>query len=84
VLRQRGWSLVNADTTIVAQEPRLAGARAAIRDSLAGRLGLDPARVSVKATTPDHLGSIGRREGIAAQAVVLLEAPPSPEGATRS
>jgi 2-C-methyl-D-erythritol 2,4-cyclodiphosphate synthase len=74
-LAQRGWRLVNADTTILAQEPRLAAARAAIRLSLAERLGLDPARVSVKATTPDHLGAIGRCEGIAAQAVVLLEAP---------
>jgi 2-C-methyl-D-erythritol 2,4-cyclodiphosphate synthase len=83
-LRQRGWRLINADTTIIAQEPRLAVARAAIRASLAQRLGLDPGRVSVKATTPDHLGAIGRAEGIAAQAVVLVEAPQSLEGAPSS
>lgn len=73
-LRDRGWRVVNVDTTVVAQEPRLADRRMAMRDTLAHRLGLDPSQVSVKATTPDHLGAIGRAEGIAAQAVVLLEA----------
>jgi 2-C-methyl-D-erythritol 2,4-cyclodiphosphate synthase len=73
-LRERGWRVVNVDATVVAQEPRLAERRGAMRDCLAQRLGLDPGRVSVKATTPDHLGALGRAEGIAAQAVVLLEA----------
>ena len=73
-LDRRGWRVVNVDTTLLAQEPRLGDRRAAIRDRLAARLGLEPGRVSVKATTPDHLGAIGRAEGIAAQAVVLLEA----------
>ena len=73
-LREGGWRVVNVDTTLLAQEPRLGDRRAAIRDCLAERLGLDRSRVSVKATTPDHLGAIGRAEGIAAQAVVLLEA----------
>lgn len=72
-LARRGWRLVNVDSTVLAQEPRLADRRAEIRNRLADRLGLEPARVSVKATTPDHLGAIGRAEGIAAQAVVLLE-----------
>ncbi len=73
-LRERGWRVVNVDATVVAQEPRLAERRGAMRDCLAPRLGLDPGRVSVKATTPDHLGALGQAEGIAAQAVVLLEA----------
>ena len=72
-LRAAGWGLVNVDVTVVAQEPRLAGSRGAIRACLSEHLGLEPASVSVKATTPDHLGAIGRAEGIAAQAVVLLE-----------
>lgn len=74
-LREAGWRVVNVDTTVVAQEPRLAGARERIKGTLAARLGLAGDRLSVKATTPDHLGAIGRAEGIAAQAVVLLEAP---------
>ncbi len=78
-LRRRGWRVINVDTTIVAQEPRLAEQRSIIGRRLAERLGLEPGRVSVKATTPDHLGAIGRAEGIAAQAVVLLEAPPITE-----
>jgi 2-C-methyl-D-erythritol 2,4-cyclodiphosphate synthase len=73
-LDRRGWRVVNVDTTLLAQEPRLGGWRSAIRDRLAARLGLEPSRVSVKATTPDRLGALGRAEGIAAQAVVLLEA----------
>jgi 2-C-methyl-D-erythritol 2,4-cyclodiphosphate synthase len=71
------------DATILAQQPRLAGHRAAIRQALAEHLDLDPDRVSVKATTPDHLGAVGRVEGIAAQAVSLLEEPTSVEGASR-
>jgi 2-C-methyl-D-erythritol 2,4-cyclodiphosphate synthase len=74
-LRRTGWRIVNLDSTIVAQEPRLSDSRSAMRACLARVLRVDPARVSVKATTPDHLGAIGRIEGIAAQAVVLLEAP---------
>lgn len=74
-LRDAGWRLVNLDTTVVAQEPRLVQLRMRIKNCLAERLGIDPSRVSVKATTADHLGAVGRGEGIAAQAVVLLEAP---------
>lgn len=73
-LARRGWRVVNVDSTVLAQEPRLGERRGEIRDRLADRLGLEPARVSVKATSPDHLGAIGRVEGIAAQAIVLLEA----------
>ena len=69
----RGLRLANADTTIVAQEPRLAPHQQALRDSLAKHLHTDPERVNVKCTSTDRLGAIGRGEGIAALAVVLLE-----------
>ena len=82
-LRQAGWRVVNLDATIIAQAPRLAGYRDGMRQVLAERLGVAPGRVSVKATTPDHLGAIGRAEGIAAQAVALLEMPTTDEGASR-
>jgi 2-C-methyl-D-erythritol 2,4-cyclodiphosphate synthase len=74
-LGRRGWRVVNLDATVIAQEPRLAAYRARIRGSLAEALRVEVERISVKATTPDHLGSLGRAEGIAAQAVVLLESP---------
>jgi 2-C-methyl-D-erythritol 2,4-cyclodiphosphate synthase len=74
-LRDAGWHLLNVDTTVVAQEPRLVDLRVRIRNCLAGRLGMEISRVSLKATTTDHVGAIGRGEGIAAYAVVLLEAP---------
>ena len=62
----------NADLTIVAQVPKLAPYIEAMRGTLAGDLGCDPARVNVKATTTERMGFTGRGEGIAAFAVVLL------------
>jgi 2-C-methyl-D-erythritol 2,4-cyclodiphosphate synthase len=67
-----GWDIGNVDATVIAQAPRLAPFVAAMRANIAADLGCDPARVSVKATTTEHLGFTGREEGIAAQAVVLL------------
>jgi 2-C-methyl-D-erythritol 2,4-cyclodiphosphate synthase len=83
-LTRRGWRVVNLDATVIAQEPRLAAYRAQMRQSLAESLMVDADRVSVKATTPDHLGSLGRAEGIAAQAIVLLESESRPGGAASS
>lgn len=74
-LEPAGWRPVNVDVTVIAQEPKLAPYRKAIRTRLAAILGLPVTAVSVKATTTEQLGFTGRREGIAAQAVVLLEAP---------
>ena len=68
-----GLALTHVDTTVIAQEPRLAKHRVEIQESLAKLLGVDAARVNVKVTSTDGLGAIGRAEGIAAQAVVLLE-----------
>lgn len=71
--RAAGWRVENADVTVLTQAPRLAPYRDQIRASLAGALGVETGAVSVKGKTPDHLGAIGRGEGMAAQAVVLLE-----------
>ena len=70
--RAAGWSVANADVTLIAQVPKLAPYREAMRKNLAGALAVEPAAVGLKATTTDHLGMIGRGEGLAAQAVVLL------------
>jgi len=68
-----GYRLANCDVTIIGERPRIAVHRAALRDSLAEALDLDPAAVSVKATTTDGLGFFGRGEGVGALAVVLVE-----------
>ena len=75
-LAARGWRVVNADCTLVAQAPRLAPHLAAMRRHLADDLEVAPGAVNVKATTTEGLGPWGRGEGIAAQAVVLLEGGP--------
>jgi 2-C-methyl-D-erythritol 2,4-cyclodiphosphate synthase len=71
-VRAAGWELVNADVILIGEEPRLAPHRDAMRERLAGALGVEPARVAVRATTTDGLGFTGRGEGLAAQAVALL------------
>jgi 2-C-methyl-D-erythritol 2,4-cyclodiphosphate synthase len=70
---REGYALGNLDVTVVAEEPRLAPHLEAMRANLAGILRADLARVSVKVKSADGLGSVGRGEGIAAHAVVLLE-----------
>ncbi|MFN8634222.1 MAG: 2-C-methyl-D-erythritol 2,4-cyclodiphosphate synthase [Chloroflexota bacterium] len=71
-LAGEGWQLGNVDATVIAQEPRIGPHVPAMRDRLAATLNLPLEAVSVKATTTDHLGALGRAEGIAAQAVALL------------
>ena len=65
--------VVNIDTTIIAQAPRMAPHKMRMIGNIAADLGITPAHINVKATTTDQLGFIGRGEGIAAQAVALLE-----------
>jgi 2-C-methyl-D-erythritol 2,4-cyclodiphosphate synthase len=72
-VEELGWRLVNAQVVLIGQEPRLAPHREEMRQRLAGALGVGPERVSVQATTTDRLGFTGRGEGLAAQAVALLE-----------
>jgi 2-C-methyl-D-erythritol 2,4-cyclodiphosphate synthase len=71
-VRECGFGVVNCDATIVAQEPRLAPHVERMRENLARALGVEPGAVSVKATTHEGLGALGRAEGIAAHAVVLV------------
>lgn len=68
----RGYRIGNADITIIAQEPKMLPHIPAMQANVAADLGVDPSRVSVKATTTEHLGFTGRAEGIAAQATTLL------------
>ena len=67
------YRIVNVDATILAQAPRMAPHVPQMIANIASDLGIDPGAVSVKATTTEHLGFIGRAEGIAAQAVALIE-----------
>ena len=72
-VRAAGFELVNADCVLVGEEPRIAARRDEMRSRLAGALDVEPDRVNVRATTTDSLGFTGRAEGLAAQAVALLE-----------
>jgi 2-C-methyl-D-erythritol 2,4-cyclodiphosphate synthase len=73
LMREAGWRLVDADTVLVLEEPRVSPHREAMRAALAGALEVDLDAIGVKATTTERLGAFGRGEGVAAQAVVLLE-----------
>ena len=73
LLRRKGWRVVNADLTILAEAPKIAPRVAEMRERLAVPLGVPVDAVSVKATTMEKLGPVGAREGIAAQAVALIE-----------
>ena len=73
MLTARGYTPVNVDITILAERPRIGPYREAMRRRLAELLGLEPEAVNVKATTTEQLGLIGRGEGIAAWAVVLVD-----------
>jgi 2-C-methyl-D-erythritol 2,4-cyclodiphosphate synthase len=72
-VRGAGWALVNADCVLVGEEPRIAERRREMQERLATALAIEPGRVTVRATTSDGLGFAGRGEGLAAQAVALLE-----------
>jgi 2-C-methyl-D-erythritol 2,4-cyclodiphosphate synthase len=72
VVKGAGWQLVNADCVLIGEEPRIAPVRDAMRARLAGAMGVELERVTVRATTTDELGFTGRGEGLAAQAVALL------------
>lgn len=73
VLDERGYSICNIDATVIAQEPKLRPYIDSMRQNIAETLKMDVSQVSVKATTEEHLGFTGRKEGIAAQAIVLID-----------
>ena len=73
VLDEKGYSICNIDATVIAQEPKLRPYIDLMRQNIAEALKMDVSQVSVKATTEEHLGFTGRKEGIAAQAVVLID-----------
>lgn len=74
---QAGWRVGNVDATVIAQAPRLAPHIPAMAANIALDLEIAVSAVNIKATTTERLGFIGREEGIAAQAVVLLESKPA-------
>jgi 2-C-methyl-D-erythritol 2,4-cyclodiphosphate synthase len=69
----KGWKLVNIDSTVIAEKPRIAGHVPEMRRKLARAFSVDESCISVKATTTERMGFCGREEGIAAMAVVLFE-----------
>jgi 2-C-methyl-D-erythritol 2,4-cyclodiphosphate synthase len=73
LVEDHGRTIVNVDSVVIAEQPRLQPHLARMAQKIAETLGLDQELVGVKATSPEGLGALGRGEGIAAQAVVLLE-----------
>ncbi|MBQ9021839.1 MAG: 2-C-methyl-D-erythritol 2,4-cyclodiphosphate synthase [Eggerthellaceae bacterium] len=71
-VRELGFEILDIDSVIIAQEPKLTPFREEMRTNLAQALGIPAANVGLKATTTEHLGFEGRKEGISAQAVALL------------
>jgi len=72
LVRQRGWRVVNLDTVVVAERPKLKPHIEAMRAAIAARMDLEPDQVDVKATTNERRGAEGREEGISCHAVALL------------
>ena len=72
-MRAAGYRVVNVDTTVIAEEPRLHPHLHQMQDNLARSLKVDLKQVNVKATSPEGLGAMGRKDGIAAQAIALIE-----------
>jgi 2-C-methyl-D-erythritol 2,4-cyclodiphosphate synthase len=72
IIQDRGWKIGNIDSTIVAEQPKLKPHLKSMREALARTLAIEIERISIKATTNEKLGPVGREEGICAYAVVLL------------
>ncbi len=73
LLKEKGFSVANIDTTIIAQRPKLSPFIPEMRKQISQALGIEPTQVTIKATTTDGLGFIGREEGIAAQSIALIQ-----------
>ncbi len=72
LLNARGYRIVNIDATILAERPKMRPYIDAMQSKLAGTMGIDPARINIKAKTNEGLDAIGRSEAIGAQAIVLI------------
>jgi 2-C-methyl-D-erythritol 2,4-cyclodiphosphate synthase len=73
MVKEKGFNLGNIDATIVAEQPKISGYIDQMKDTIAHTTGIDRDQISIKATTTEGLGFVGRGEGIAAHAVVLVE-----------
>jgi 2-C-methyl-D-erythritol 2,4-cyclodiphosphate synthase len=73
LLEERGYAVINVDVTLLADAPRIGKHREAMRANIAKDLGIAPDGVNIKATTSEALGFIGRGEGLACQAIALIE-----------
>ena len=78
LVRDRGWSIENLDATVMAARPKLAPHLGAMRERLAAAAGIPAADVSVKATTLERMGALGREEGIGALAIATVSRPDTP------
>jgi 2-C-methyl-D-erythritol 2,4-cyclodiphosphate synthase len=72
LVRKEGWEIGNVDSTVCLQQPKIAGYLEQMKTAISKSSGLDVSRISIKATTAEKLGFVGREEGIEAQAVVLI------------
>jgi 2-C-methyl-D-erythritol 2,4-cyclodiphosphate synthase len=75
-VKSREGNIINVDATIIAQEPKLFPHITAMKSNIAAALGLTPKQVGIKATTNEHMGFVGRGEGIAAMAVAAVDLKP--------
>ena len=73
VLQRTGWKIVNVDATVIAEQPKLGPHRAKMTENIASALDIPVGEVSIKATTTDGLGFVGRKEGVGAMAVALVD-----------
>lgn len=73
LLKERDYVIVNVDSTVICEAPRLGKYREAMRTNIASDLGVNITRVNIKATTSEKMGFIGRAEGLACQAIALIE-----------
>jgi 2-C-methyl-D-erythritol 2,4-cyclodiphosphate synthase len=72
-IRAAGYRIVNVDSTVIAEEPRLQPHLQKMRQKLSATLRIDLGHINVKATSPEGLGALGHKDGIAAHAVALIE-----------
>lgn len=73
MIRDKGYSIINTDITIFAEQPKISPYRTAMIEKIAESLDIEPERINIKATTTEGLGMIGKGEGIGAMCIVLME-----------